>query len=136
LTEGEIDDLSAFLLALPYTPGEAAYTYEVSGCLGPPSRAPERIEIWVEGHDIVMAHHNAVYNCCAQMVIYLEGQRPLLKWTEQEEYPDSEPCRCLCSYELGARIANLPPGTYVVQLWNGSTEQMLAEQRVTVGDSE
>ena len=83
-----------------------------------------------------MAHDNAIYNCCAQMVVYLEDQRPLLKLIEAEEYPDRGPCRCICSYELGARIANLPPGTYVVQVWNRAQERLLAEKTVTVQGSQ
>jgi YVTN family beta-propeller protein len=136
LLDEEIDDLVAYLLAVPHSAPEGSFTYQASGCLGEPARVPDRIDIWVESHDIAMAHHDAVYNCCAQMAVYLEDRRPLLKLIEQEEYPDSQPCRCLCSYELGARIANLPPGTYVVQVWNGAEGQLLAEETVTVEDSQ
>ena len=132
LTPQKLDDLVAFLLALPYPPEEEPFTYQASSCLGEPTRVPDRIEIWVEGHDIYMAHQDAVYNCCAQMVVYLEDQRPLLKLIEQEAYPDSQPCRCLCTYQLSAHIANLPPGTYTVQVWNGGAGTLLAERQVTV----
>jgi YVTN family beta-propeller protein len=135
LSGQEIDDLVAFLLALPAAPGEGYLTYQASSCLGEPSRARQRIDIWVEGRDIVMAHHDAVYNCCAQMVVYLEDQRPLLKLIEQEEYGVDEPCRCQCTYELAARIANLPLGKYIVQVWNGAAQQLLAEQTVAVHES-
>jgi len=132
LTAQELEDLVAFMLTLPCPSDEESFTYQASSCLGPPTRGPGRIDIRVEGHDIVMAHTGATYNCCAQMVVYLEDHSPLLRLTEQEEYPDSAPCRCECSYDLGARIANLSPGTYQVQVWNGTTDTLLAEQAVAV----
>ena len=132
LTAQELDDLVAYMLGLPYPAEDEPFTYAASTCLSQPTRGPARIDIRVEGHDIVMAHDGAIYNCCAQMVIYLQDRSPLFKLVEQEEYPDSEPCRCLCPYQLGARIANLPAGTYGVQVWDGTTDTLLAEERVTV----
>lgn len=148
LTEQELDDLVAFLSVLPLPSGMESFTYQASTCQGVTtssvqSAAPSAdIRIWVEGHDIVMQHHAAPYNCCAQMVVYLEKQSPLgggdepkvLRLIEQEEYPDSLPCRCICSYELGARIANLPVGTYRVQVWNGAAQQLLSERVVTIDE--
>ncbi|MBM4431903.1 MAG: c-type cytochrome, partial [Chloroflexi bacterium] len=130
LTLQELDDLVAYLLSLPWA--EEPFSYQAGTCLSQPTRGPARIEIRVEGHDIVMAHHGAIYNCCAQMAIYLEDWSPLFRLIEMEEYPDSEPCRCECPYQLGARFANLPPGTYTVQVWDGTTDTLLAEQRVRV----
>jgi YVTN family beta-propeller protein len=131
LTPHELDDLVAYLLSLPGSE-EEPFTYQASTCLGQPTFGPEQINIWVEGHDIVMAHHGAIYNCCAQMVIYLEEHAPLFKLIEMEEYPDSGACFCLCPYQLGARIANLAPGTYRVQVWNGVEQKLLLEQAVDV----
>jgi YVTN family beta-propeller protein len=127
----ELDDLVAYLLSLPSSQ-EEPFTYQASTCLGQPTFGPEQINIWVEGHDIVMAHHGAIYNCCAQMVIYLEEHAPLFKLIEMEEYPDSGACFCLCPYQLGARIANLAPGTYRVQVWNGVEQKLLLEQAADV----
>ena len=132
LTTQELDDLVAFLLELPYPSEAEPFTYQVSTCQGSSARGPARIEIWVEGHDILMAHHEASYNCCARIGVYLEDQRPLLKLIEQESYPDSQPCRCVCPYEITARIADLPLGTYRVEVWNGAAEQRLAQAEVTV----
>jgi len=132
LSEAQIDDLVAFLLALPYAEAQQSFSYESSSCTGPPTRQRERIEISAEGSDIVLVHHDAVYNCCARVVVYLEDERPLIKFIEQEEYHDSGPCRCLCTYELGARLRNLPAGTYLVQVWNAADETLLAEQTVVV----
>jgi hypothetical protein len=132
LSEAQIEDLVAFLLALPYAEAQESFSYQSSSCTGEPTREPGRIEIHVEGADIVLAHHDAVYNCCAHVVVYLEDERPLIRFVEQEEYHDSEPCRCLCTYELGARLSNLPAGSYTVQVWNGAAQTLLAEQTVVV----
>jgi YVTN family beta-propeller protein len=132
LTEQEIEDLVAYLLALPHSSEEAAFTYQASSCLGEPTRTDGRIELWVEGCDILMTHRDAVYNCCAQVVVYPEWQGTLLKLVEQEEYPDREPCRCVCRIDLGARLADLRPGTYTVQVWDGVAEALLAEETVIV----
>ena len=133
MSEAQIDDLVAFLLALPHSADEEHFTYQSSSCTGEPTREPGRIEIHVEGSDIVMAHHDAVYNCCARVVVYVEDKRPLIEFIEQEEYHDSEPCRCLCTYELAARLSNLPAGQYTVQVWNGAAQSLVAEETVVVG---
>jgi len=135
LTEDGFDDLVAFLEALPYAPDEGAFTYQASGCLATTRGQTERIDIWVEGSDIVMAHHGAVYNCCASVVVYHENQNPLLQLVEREEYHDSEPCRCLCPYDLGARLSHLSPGAYQVQVLKGATGAVLIEETVVISPS-
>ena len=133
LTWQELDDLTAFLLALPYSSSEEHFFYNVGPCKGSPTRSVGGIEIGVDGRDIWMLHQDAQYNCCAQVVVYFEDQRPLLKFIEQESYPDTPPCRCICPYDISARATNLPPGTYQVEVWNGTAQQLSAEVVVTVG---
>jgi hypothetical protein len=123
----------AFLVALPYSSDEESFTYQSSGCLGSPDRAVDDVDIWVEGSDILMAHHDAVYNCCSHVVVYWEDHRPLIKLIEREDYPDSEPCRCMCNHEVSARLSNLPAGTYTVEVWDGMAERLLASSVVEVG---
>ena len=132
LTSQEVEELAVFLAALSPTEGESGFTYQASACLGTAARAPGTVEIRVEGRDIVMEHLDAAYNCCAQVAVYLEDARPLFKLIEQEEYPDGPACRCLCAHNLGARIANVPPGRYRVEVWNGAVNELLAKFEVTV----
>jgi hypothetical protein len=110
------------------------FSYVASDCLGPSGgRADgDQVEIWVEEHDIVMEHREATYNCCATMVIDLIDQRPLLQLIEQETYPQSGPCDCLCPYDLSARISNLSPGTYLVEVWNEGKTYLFGSAWVTV----
>jgi len=141
LSEQEIGDLVAFLSTLPLPAEQEHFNYQSGVCQGPTPADVQSVEpgadirIWAEGHDVHMAHANARYNCCAQMAVYLEDHNPLFKLIEQEAYPDTPPCRCICSYPLSARIANLPPGSYRVQVWNGVAGTLLAEQVVDISQS-
>jgi hypothetical protein len=109
------------------------FSYEASDCLDSSGRAEgDDVEIWVEGRDIMMKHSGAIYNCCATMVVDLIDQRPLLQLIEQETYPDSSPCYCLCPYDLSARIPDLPPGTYQVEVWDESKTHLFSSAWVTV----
>ena len=111
----------------------AGFSYEVNGCLEPPERDEgEQVEIRAEGRDIVMEHRNVIYNCCATMVIDLVDQQPLLQLIERETYPDSSPGRCLCPYNLKARITNLPPGTYHVEVWGEGRTRLFGSTWVTI----
>lgn len=109
------------------------FSYKASGCLGSSGRADgDQVEIWVEERDIVMEHRGAIYNCCATMVVDLIDQRPLLQLIERETYPDSSPCYCLCPYDLSARIPDLPPGTYHVEVWDESKTHLFGSACVTI----
>ncbi len=132
LTAQELDDLVAFMLALPEPETVEGFRYEVGPCHEVGAQGAGGIRIGVEGRDVWMAHDDARYNCCARVAVFLEGERPLLKFVEQETYLDTQPCRCLCNYDLTARATNLPPGTYHVEVWNGGTQELLAEAAVTV----
>ncbi len=112
---------------------EAGFSYETSDCLASSGKADgDQVEIWVEGHDIVMEHRGATYNCCATMVVDLIDQRPLLQLIERETYPQGGPCDCLCPYDLSARIPNLPPDTYQVEVWDESKTHLFGSAWVTV----
>jgi len=132
LTPQERDDLVAFMQALPEPDTAEGFCYEVGPCVMEGTRGGGSIRIGVQGRDVWMEHEDAYYNCCAQVVVFLEGARPVLKFVELETYPDTEPCRCLCYYDLTARATNLRPGDYHVEVWNGATQKLLAEADVTV----
>jgi hypothetical protein len=111
-----------------------SFSFAISGCLGSASRANDEVKIWVEGQDIVMEHHEAIYDCCAKMVIDFVDQRPTLKLIERETYPyyPGIPCPCLCPYDLSARIAGLPPGDYLVEVWNAEQTRLFGSAWVTI----
>jgi len=116
-----------------YNSPEAGFSYQVSECLGSASNARgDEVKIWVEGQDIIMEHHGAIYNCCATVVIDFLDQRPVLKLIERETYPHSPPCHCLCPYDLSARITGLPPGDYRVEVWDEGQTRLFGSAWVTI----
>jgi hypothetical protein len=110
------------------------FSFAVSGCLRSVSRANAEVEIWVEGQDIVMEDRGAIYNCCAKIVIDFVDQRPTLKLIERETYLyyPGVPCPCLCPHDLSARIAGLPPGDYLVEVWNAEQTRLFGSAWVTI----
>jgi len=110
------------------------FSFAVSKCLRSASTANAEVEIWVEGQDIVMEHHGAIYNCCAKVVIDFVDQRPTLKLIERETYHyyPSIPCPCICPYDLSARITGLPPGAYLVEVWDRDQTRLFGSAWVTI----
>jgi nitrous oxidase accessory protein NosD len=96
-----------------------SFRYDVTGCLRPAATHDHHVEIYVENNDIVVHHYNAIYNCCAVIVVDLVDERPLLKLVESETFP-GPPCDCMCPYNINARIPDLPSGNYRVEVWNAS----------------
>jgi hypothetical protein len=109
-------------------------SYKASDCLKV-RRGPEegKVEIYVEGNDVVMEHNGVVYNCCAEVVVELVDSRPLLKLIEKETYPDRPPCRCQCPRDITAKVEDLPPGTYNVEVWNEGLTHLFGRAEVTIG---
>jgi hypothetical protein len=114
--------------------GEEAWTppsprlagYSNSGCLAGSDRAAEadqdqypwcggdEIEITVEDNTIRILHRNATYNCCPDDIrVTLSVQGNELRLTEEEVL--TTPCDCLCCYDVASAVADLLPGTYLVQ---------------------
>ena len=128
-----VRDFKVYLSLVLEAHSEASFSYEASDCLASSEDDEEdQVEIWVEGHDIVMEHRGAIYNCCATMVVDLVDQRPLLQLIERETYPQGGPCDCLCPYDLSARISALPPGAYHVEVWDESKTHLFGSAWVTV----
>jgi hypothetical protein len=95
--------------------------YFDSGCLGEGGGGDwnaceddDEIILTVEGNTLHVLHANATYNCCPdEIVISLEVEQNRLLLTEEEILTD--PCYCVCCYEVGARVVDLAPGTYIVE---------------------
>jgi nitrous oxidase accessory protein NosD len=95
------------------------FRYDVTGCLRTAATNNHHVEIYVEENDIVIHHYNAIYNCCAVIVVDLVDERPLFKLIEGEAFL-GPPCDCMCLYNISARIPHLPSGKYRVEVWNSS----------------
>ena len=56
-------------------------------------------------------HDNATYNCCRdEILVELDVDGHTLIFREQEIVPD--PCRCVCCYDVWARVYGLESGEY------------------------
>jgi hypothetical protein len=96
--------------------------YWNSGCLADGNGDPywpcgeDEIGLTVAPNTLYVVHENAAYNCCPDdIVISLSAEGDVLRLTEEEILTD--PCYCICCYEVTATIVDLAPGPYTVEFW-------------------
>ncbi|UCC31414.1 MAG: hypothetical protein JSU86_03885, partial [Phycisphaerales bacterium] len=59
-------------------------------------------------------HNNATYNCCPDdIVVSLSVEGSVITLTEEEVLTD--PCFCVCCYNVEATVVDLAPGSYIVE---------------------
>ncbi|MCK4660501.1 MAG: hypothetical protein KAV82_13345, partial [Phycisphaerae bacterium] len=103
----------------PTPPSPYVAEYSNSGCLDRtrdeyPPCGDNEIVLTVEGNTLNVLHLNATYNCCPDdIVISLTVEGDVLRLTEEEIL--TNPCYCICCYEVRARIVDLPSGEYTVE---------------------
>jgi len=94
-----------------------------TGCKDPqmlsPGAAPANLDCISWEYDgsgkLSLMHVNAGLNCCPGTIraeIVIEGDSITITENEGE---DSEPCRCLCLYDLGYEITGIEDGTYTLR---------------------
>ena len=88
-----------------------------SGCLsgGPREECGEdQIEFSAEPGLLHVLHQNALYNCCPDdIVISVTPNGNVLRLTEEELL--TNPCYCVCCYDVEATVVDIGPGTYTVE---------------------
>lgn len=120
--DGDVDLLDFFAFQTAFTgPGPSGPRiggYSNSGCL-PGTRedfAPcgdDEIELTVEGNTLYTVHRNATYNCCPDdIVVTLSVEGSVLALTEEEIL--TNPCYCICCYDVESTVVDLSPGEYTV----------------------
>jgi hypothetical protein len=91
--------------------------YSNSGCLEDGGRqecGEDLIEFTVGPGILHLLHGNALYNCCPDdIVISVSLEGTLVRMTEEELLTD--PCYCVCCYEVEAAVIDIAPGAYTVQ---------------------
>ena len=109
-------------IVIPEEPYIAGYSN--SGCLPGdgggreldvgPCTEDDEIELIAGPGTLDVMHWNATYNCCPDdIVISLSVEGNVLELTEEEVL--TNPCYCICCYNVEATIAGLSPGLYTVQ---------------------
>ncbi|MBK7142595.1 MAG: hypothetical protein IPH75_10995 [bacterium] len=79
---------------------------------------PDCIYLSYDKHHVLrLTHVNAVMNCCISgnsvSAVVSEG---MIRITEQEKFEGTQPCRCLCLYDLVYEVRQVPPGLYTIRI--------------------
>jgi len=107
--------IALLLLTACVSPG-LTLQYQIGGCQGEDtsrSRADNRVEITVQDGAVHLSQ-DVSYVCCASITLKVEREDNLIKVVETNE---GEICRCMCGYQITAKVGGLPSGTYRVQVW-------------------
>ena len=106
------------LRASALLPGPSMGDVWDTGCLDLPGRwtCPEDddVQLTVQGNTLHILHANATYNCCPDdIVISLIVEGDVLYLSEEEIL--TEPCWCICCYDVEGTVVDLAPGEYTVE---------------------
>lgn len=76
------------------------------------------VEVQVDGH-LVTVTDLAFWNCCAllQLDAWVAGSTVQVLAYED---PESEPCDCICPFELSMELELPAPGTYTIEVYHGA----------------
>jgi hypothetical protein len=96
--------------------GGALINYSADGCLGEStsSDSPE-ISYDYTGGVLYFLHHNAFFNCVADLIVEFAKVGDTLRLTERNVA--TEFAYCMCYFDITAEIAGLPPGSYVAEVY-------------------
>jgi len=120
LTTDDIPDFVTELLNTTVCPpgGPRIGGYSDSGCL--PGTRGERsmcdedeFEFTVEGNTLYVLHKNAEYNCCRDDIVVTLTMEGNVIGLEEEEIL-TEPCWCICCYDVESTVEALASGMYTV----------------------
>jgi hypothetical protein len=120
-----LDNSQASALGLDPLPVPHVAAYSDSGCLDDPNDpnipwwgpcGDDEFEFTVDVGTLHVFHGEALYNCCPDdIVISLSVEGRLITLTEEEIL--TNPCYCVCCYNVEATVADLAPGEYVVEFY-------------------
>lgn len=82
--------------------------------------------------DTLRIHHaGAFYNCCAVIEFSHQQENSTIDLTERETFPEG-PCYCLCCFDLSIDLIALPPGEYLVRVWDEYHSVLYGEVEVVI----
>lgn len=92
---------------------------------------PDVVSAQVQGSTIIVFHDNAEWNCCAEIQFELVENGYMLDLYESE-YFETEPCVCMCCFDLITTIEDVEPGEWLVRCLDAVTQAVLGQVWVTV----
>jgi hypothetical protein len=110
-------------------------SYNVSGCEIEETKEytksrgiEEKVDIEINDGFINLTHY-LNYVCCADMKVYLDSVENYPDYTliKLKEKNEGKMCRCICDYEIDAKIGPFESGKYRIQIWGVEFEDMLIE---------
>jgi hypothetical protein len=116
-----------------YTPVILALTIGLAAPVaGQPGGCEDEILTRVVDGTILISHNGSEYNCCPERFDYqVEVGAGQIVVTETEIL--EVPCDCICCFDLGLRIEDVPPGAYtLVFRWYDYGQYLWVEQSVVV----
>ncbi len=85
-------------------------------CVGSLTLDPAEVEVVVDGFEITVIHKDAALNCCLDSILVEFTQEDtVLRLRETEAV--SNPCYCVCPFEVRATIEVSAPGNYIIEIW-------------------
>ncbi|RJO65935.1 MAG: hypothetical protein C4523_14705 [Myxococcales bacterium] len=91
------------------------------------------IEAVVHGDSVTIVHHDAVYQCGAEIQFALRVDGTDLTLTENDV--STEVTRCVCPIDLSVELLNLKPGlVYHVEVWNEFHTELFGAVDVSLDD--
>ncbi|MFH1373724.1 MAG: dockerin type I repeat-containing protein [bacterium] len=107
--------------------------YEQSGCLKKLALAdPPDIIYTYSGGTLVMQHSDAYFNCGAELMVFFEQAGDTLRFYEINT--SGEYAFCMCYFEVGASVADIPPGTYVAEVYSEEPLVLVDQRVLQLGD--
>jgi hypothetical protein len=81
---------------------------------------------------ITIKHHDAIYQCDADIIFTLQAKENVLILTEVDR--SDMVADCLCPIDLSVDILDLTPGIYTIEVWDEFHETLFGRVTVRLGD--
>lgn len=78
----------------------------------------EEVTFDVYDGTIALYHSQTRFNCCAWIDVEVAQEGNDIEIVERERF-ETNPCYCLCCFDVAATIGGLDPGSYTVDIWKG-----------------
>ncbi len=90
------------------------------------------IEAQIHGKNVTIFHHDAYYQCGAEIAFALEADGRDLLLREIDTANDVTDC--MCFIDLSVELQNLTDGTYHIEVWDEFKDTLFGEVNVTIGE--